>query len=189
MITLWTVGSIIEKCRDSLAKSAGEEVSSHIGYWIFTDRLRLEQRGELGKKWLEQLPSAVIWPALIDCSLELLDKAPRGSNSTLIWYRGWTGTWRTRLCDLQQLLLSRDFGQRLWRWRSFGVPVQGDTERERGREGVLRVQEVHTKLYEVLTVTMEELIDAETMASLGGNWTAALGFLAARLVVLGLGGG
>ena len=36
---------------------------------------------------------------------------------------------------------------------------------------------------------MEKLIDAETMASLGGNWTAALGFLAARLVVLGLGGG
>jgi len=87
VITLWTVGSIIEKCRDSLAKSAGEEVSSHIGYWIFTDRLRLEQRGELGKKWLEQLPSAVIWPALIDCSSELWDKAPRGSNSTRLWHR------------------------------------------------------------------------------------------------------
>ena len=50
MITLWNVGSIIEKYRDSLAKSAGEEVSSHIGRWIFTDRLRLEQGGELGKK-------------------------------------------------------------------------------------------------------------------------------------------
>jgi len=87
VITLWTVGSIIEKCRDSLAKSAGEEVSSHIGCWIFTDRLRLEQRGELGKKWLEQLPSAVIWPALIDCSSELWDKAPRGSNSTWLWHR------------------------------------------------------------------------------------------------------
>ena len=81
------MGSIIEKYRDSLAKSAGEEVSSHIGYWIFTDRLRLEQRGELGKKWLEQLPSAVIWPALIDCSSELWDKAPRGSNSTRLWHR------------------------------------------------------------------------------------------------------
>jgi len=50
VITLWTAGSIIEKCRDSLAKSVGEEVSSHIGRWIFTDRLRLEQRGELEKK-------------------------------------------------------------------------------------------------------------------------------------------
>ena len=38
-------------------------------------------------------------------------------------------------------------------------------------------------------MTMEKLIDAEMMASLSGNWTAALGFLAARLVVLGLGGG
>ena len=87
MITLWTVGSIIEKCRDSLAKSVGEEVSSHIGRWIFTDLLKLEQRGELGKKWPEQLPSAVIWSALIDCSLELWDKAPRGSNLTRLWHR------------------------------------------------------------------------------------------------------
>jgi len=87
VITLWTAGSIIEKCRDSLAKSAGEEVSSHIGRWIFTDLLKLEQRGELGKKRPEQLPSAVIWPALIDCSPELWDKAPRGSNLTRLWHR------------------------------------------------------------------------------------------------------
>ena len=38
-------------------------------------------------------------------------------------------------------------------------------------------------------MTIEKLIDAETMASLGENWTAALGFLATQMVVLGLGGG
>ena len=63
----------------------------------------------------------------------------------------------------------------LWRRRSDDIEVQGNTERGRGREGVMRVQEVHAKLYEVLTLTEGRLIGSATSALLGGIGGAAPG--------------
>ena len=87
MIALCTASLKIENWTGSFAMLTSEGVLVDGGRRIRIGRLRLEQREGLGKKQPEQWLTAVIWPALIDCSLELLDKAPRGSNSTRIWHR------------------------------------------------------------------------------------------------------
>ena len=77
------VGSNLQKFRVSLVKEADEGVTIDGGLRIWVGRLRLEQRGGLGKT----ARTVEVRRRFGDCSLAQLGKASTELDLTRIWHR------------------------------------------------------------------------------------------------------
>ena len=80
----WTLGSILNKSRDSLENMPGEGVSTNWGRWIFTGRPGLDSERDWGEIWPEQGFHGDDFAGVDRLLAGAIGQSAQGSNSTQI---------------------------------------------------------------------------------------------------------